>query len=376
MSDENRDGDTGQFAPAEPLVGLAALERDAGYVPYVPDEPKEDEEALTVTEATDYLASRTPESEIKTYGIDLPDNVTLTVDQAEKIITDMEAADHGQAALDANEETREWHDDLMGVKPDVKEAVAEAAKETPPPLTNDGLDPEVSAALSNPKIKAAIDQQIGASEAVRVQYSQAVEVANDFARASFIENFPEIAGLPVAQWEGALAAMAQQEPERFNRAMGTLQRVVQLQTAQNEQQAQRVGAERTRLKQEALRFEEGIKSVPKARRDVIEGEIAAAIEERGVGMNDVVTFLRSNEASSSAVMGLLWELGDLRSQLKSIKNAKAAVAAKSLPPVQRPGTSLQSVNRGSDRIQALNRKSELTVKEATELYTLQNQRRA
>lgn len=59
-------------------------------------------------------------------------------------------------------------------------------------------------------------------------------------------------------------------------------------------------------------------------------------------------------------------------KLRDIQNAKTAVATKPLPPVQRPGTSRPSgQGASSERIQALNRKPELTVKEATELYMLQ-----
>ena len=73
------------------------------------------------------------------------------------------------------------------------------------------LEPDLEKALSNPKIKDAIASQISEAESARQTYSNAVNVANDFARASFIEHFPEIAGLPLPQWEGALAAMAQRE---------------------------------------------------------------------------------------------------------------------------------------------------------------------
>jgi hypothetical protein len=89
--------------------------------------------------------------------------------------------------------------------------------------------------------------------------------------ASFVENFPEIAGLPVEQWEGALAAMAQREPGRFNKAMGTIQRVIQLQAAQEEQQQMRTRAEQQQFeaftKSESERFNEMIKSEPKTGRD-------------------------------------------------------------------------------------------------------------
>lgn len=63
-----------------------------------------------------------------------------------------------------------------------------------------------------------------------------------------------------------------------------------------------------------------------------------------------------------------------RIKLSEIQSAPKAVAAKPLPPVQRPGTSKPAGSVASEREQALNRKPELSVAEATELYSLQQSR--
>lgn len=62
-------------------------------------------------------------------------------------------------------------------------------------------------------------------------------------------------------------------------------------------------------------------------------------------------------------------------KLKDILNAPKAVAKPNLPPVQKPGISKPAGSDVSERIQALNRKTELSVKEATELYQLQSRPR-
>src|SRR5205814_2895546 len=103
---------------------------------------------------------------------------------------------------------------LRGVDPEAKAEAKQAAEA----VKEGELEPDLEKALSNPKIKDAIASQISEAESARQTYSNAVNVANDFARASFIEYFPEIAGLPLPQWEGALAAMAQREPARYNKA--------------------------------------------------------------------------------------------------------------------------------------------------------------
>ena len=59
---------------------------------------------------------------------------------------------------------------------------------------------------------------------------------------------------------------------------------------------------------------------------------------------------------------------------RDILNAPKPIAARTLPPVQRPGTAKPAGSVNSERIQALSRKSELTESEATELYLLQQSR--
>src|SRR4051794_24302683 len=93
---ENRDEATGQFAPAEPLFGKEGVEAAQGYVPLSDSAitgkpPAEDTPPITVEEAAaDLSASR---SDIATYSpVDafldtLPENTTLTVEQAAEMTT-------------------------------------------------------------------------------------------------------------------------------------------------------------------------------------------------------------------------------------------------------------------------------------------------
>lgn len=221
---ENRDESTGQFTSAEPLYGLAGVEQDAGYV-HLPEEKKEGTEDLTVAEAAERYNSRTPEAQIKTYGaIDhLPDNVALTPEQAHKLVSERKAAEAAQAEKEEADNLRKEVDELRGVKAENEAADADKAAEAKPAESKPGeLDPDVEKAISHPKVRAALEAHVSQVEGVRHQYTQAVEQANDFARISFAENFPEIANLPPQQWEGALIAMAQQEPERFRGAVNSL----------------------------------------------------------------------------------------------------------------------------------------------------------
>lgn len=319
MSD-NRDEETGQFTPEEPIVGREATEIASGYVPYKP-EPEEDPADIKVAawarEKLKSYENSTPTSDIKTYGIDLPDNVTMTVEQAAKTLTDIRKAEADQAELDHDEAIRKAVDERRGVKPEV---------EAEPAI-------DVEKVLANPKIKSAIEQQISEAETIKQTYSAAIESADQLQSAAFIARFPELASQPAEQWQNVLSAM---QPDRAREAISTLQHIVQVKTALQQQQTQRAEAERVRFKAASESFEEKIKDVPKARRTEIENEIVAALQERNSDLGGVAKFLHGIEGSGEA-MALLWELGEARSQLKALRNAPKAVATRHLPPVQKPG---------------------------------------
>ena len=378
MSD-TRDEATGQFA-AEPeqLFGKAGIEHDAGYVP-MPEE-KEEPEELTAREAAEILAaqSHTAESDIQTYtdGVNLPDNVTMTVEQAAKALTDAHEADAKQAELDKDEAIRKEVDELRGVKPEAEEGSKQPAQEAQSPKDGE-LDPEIEKALSNPKVKEAIAAQINEAESVRHTYSKAVDTANDFACASFIENFPEIAGLPLEQWEGALAAMAQREPDRFNRAVGTLNRVVQLQAAQQQQQQQRAAVERQQFeaysKEQDAIFADKTKDIPAAQMRAIEAELPKMLKEYGA---DARQFLEAIGNQSAFPRAAAERIMVDAAKYRLLIQAPKAVAAKNLPPVHRPGVRGAITSSRDGDISSLDGRLSATgsIKDAVALYTARKAR--
>lgn len=118
---------------------------------------------------------------------------------------------------------------------------------------------------------------------------------------------------------------------------------------------------------------------PKKAADLRERAIKMLNDDLGLSTDQLTQWMQDDtghQILSNAGMQKLMADG---LKYREIVNAPKAVAAKPLPPVARPGTSRPS-GQGvdSERIQALNRKPELTTKEATELYTLQqrSQRRA
>jgi hypothetical protein len=373
MSDENRDA-AGQFAPAEPAVGREGIERDAGYVPYKEETTEAPPDELTVQEAAEELhLSRTPESEIKTYSPvnDLPENVTLTLEQAAKFHSDEKAEASATKEAAEADRIRAEVDELRGVD---AEAKSEAISSDP--------HADVEKLLAIPHVKEAVEKFSSETEAVRQQYSQAVDVANEFARASFMEGFPEIAALPLDQWAGALGVMAQQQPDKFYKAFGTLQRVVALQEAQQGQRRQaeteRQAKLQTYVKAESVRFEEMVKDIPKSQRAEIESGIVEAIKEYGgdgEAFNEFIQLMQRSEFGSALAQRLLFDVGKLR----AIERAKKSVAARNLPPVQRPGVAGARQSGGAVNLQALERQlSTATGNKAIQLSAqiLREQRRA
>lgn len=377
MSDDRNEA--GQFAPApEPAFGIEGVEREAGYVPYKEDAEPEPE--LTVAEAAEELvAQSTPESEIKTYSAidDLPDNVTLTVEQASQMLSD-EHAKQAEALENAEaDRLRAEVDELRGVKPEAeaKEAATETSAE---PVQPGELDPEVEKALTNPKIQAVLSQQVAEVESAREQHMAAVDGAAQIAIASFMERFPEFAHIPQENMGDAIRAMQQQDPARAAQVAATIQRTLGLfdrQRALHQQAEQQKQSKfQDYAKVEDARFSELVKSESKDTMDAVPKLIHEALIEYGVDPAEFGRLgLQSEFLRSAAAQRLLVDAAKYRQITKA---AKSVANRERLPPVLRPGTSSPSGQRvDSERVQALNRKSELTVKEATELYSLNHRAR-
>ncbi len=338
---ESRDEATGQFAAEAPqYFGQEGIEREAGYVPLQDDTKAEEPGELTLAEAREQLDQQlaaTPESEVRSYvsGTELADNVTMTEEQGYKAISDMEAADKAQADQAQTEALQKEIDDLRGVKP----------------------EPAKIELADDPKFKeaVAIEAANHAKEAdeVKQRFSAAIENADQIASAAFRAKFPALAAVAPEQWDMILSMMP---PDQAREAVGTIQQLIQVKTALQEQQSQQAAARAAQFVMANDRLEEKIKDVPKARRTAAESEIVALLQENGSDLKGAADFLRSIQGSDVA-MGLLWELGDTRAQLKAIRNAPKAIAGRQpLPPVQRPGTTAPRQSAADASIAALDRR--------------------
>lgn len=384
------DSDTGQFTSAEPLFGQAGIEQDAGYAPMPEREREETPDELSVREAAEELDrqhSAPADATIRTYfdGNDFAgETETVTLERAAKDLTEVHAEEAAEREAADLEKVRAEVDKLRGVDPEAKDKPA-----TEEEAVADGADPElaeIERALNNPRVKSAIQQQIGETEQARQAYSKGVEVANEFARASLAQNVPELASLPVEHWDNALMQMRQTNPQRFNEIIGQVQRVAELQTAQQQQQQQRQQETAFRERQEVetyskaqgQRFDKMIRGETPAARRAVEDSIVEAIREYG-GDTDAREFFELMKSSkflnSATAQRLMWDAGKYRQMQKAGATAKAA--AKSLPPVQRPGSSAaRSQGNGPDMAALDRRLSESgSAKDAVALYLAQQSRK-
>jgi hypothetical protein len=333
---EQRDEATGQFTSAEPLVGLAGIEHEAGYVPYKEEPAGEEAEAseLTVEEAADRLtASRTPEADIKTYSPlrDLPENVTLTIEQAAKIRTEMGEADADQADLENNEQIRKEVDELRGAEP---EETAKESESTSP-------EADVEKFLAIPHVKQAVDKLTGEAETARHQHVQGLAAATQIAEASFFSQFPEFAKVTPEQRSVMFAQIAQNDPARaqaIHSHVTNLANLFDSYSAENKQVAEQQRAKfQNYAKAEDARFETLTKGESKETMRAVEKEIPVMLKSLGVDPEEFLRtgsesrFLRSAAAQAIMVKAAKYDM--------LMKAPKPTAAAKALPPVQRPGIS-------------------------------------
>jgi uncharacterized protein YmfQ (DUF2313 family) len=375
--------ESGQFTSGEPLTGLASVEAEAGYTP-LPEAPVPEPEGLTVADAAAELEAQrnqTPLNNelIRTYsdGNDLESKYgtpkeTVTAERAAKDLSELRDQ---EAAEEKGAEAKALRDKVDGVRDDVAKKGFEAAAEANA-STETESEASLERALSHPRIKEAIESQIGEAEKVRTTYSQSIDMANAHARAMFIAPFPEIAQLPLDQWEPALAEMARQQPARFARALGTLQSVARIQQQQVQQHQQHEQLERQKFeafsRKESAKFDEMVKGESKETRRAVEDAILDSIRDYGGESAEFLELFKSTKLLNSSVMQrMLWDAGKYRQMQKAPK----PVPSREIPKVSRPGV---SDGRSKEYGDLDNLERQLTksgsIKDAVKLRTLRARR--
>ena len=337
--------DAGQFKSAEPAYGREAIERDAGYVP-LPDESKAEvpEELTTKEAAAERLKELSgTESAIRTYTTGLPDNVTLTQEQAaEMLIESRKDADaEEQSAADKKKAQKEI-DDLRGEKP---------AEKAPAADTED----DVEKALKSPKIRDAIAARVAEADMQRQHHETAVQHATNFAIASLFGDIPELATVPMEQWANQIQSMP---PERAQLARTRLQALGQVEAANSEIKAQKTAREQAEMKEytarERARYVDLIKDIPAAKQAEAAAQLPKTLAAYGV---DTAQFLKAVGNQKDFPRSVAQALMVKAALYDVITQAPKAIATREVPKVQRPGVAgPRGVERNDVNLAALSAK--------------------
>src|SRR5262245_18873938 len=236
-------------APSEPYVEMS----DA-WVP--PQEPKKTfdggeqglrKAAKEVTEQREQ--EREPEPIERKYydyttGDHMPMNQTLDLDRAATDLTrqrGIEAAEQLPKADDianAIDGARQnYFQAVQGIDPQQQTQPTEQTHhQQQQPV--DGIDPELAAAINNPKVRAALEPEIQTVEAARRQYQAAALHAAQLAAAATFAFAPELQNVSAAEMPIALRLIAAKDPDRAQQIEQHVQRTQQLYGAYQQAAAQ------------------------------------------------------------------------------------------------------------------------------------------
>jgi hypothetical protein len=401
MSEERND-DNGQFTPStEGLYGREYDLAQAGFKSMPDPEKAKPDEFATPGDAAEALGAPEPkpiEAIIyydKETGEPSDPKEAVTVEQAAR---DLSAWHDQKAALDTKSissdlaaEVDKMRADVLkqnpklaeqyGIEPpaeedadsDVKPAAetadnnksgTEAADSFDAIDSIDGLHPETAKALKIPQVRQALEQEFSKAQQTTEAYSAGLANAHAYAQASFLEGFPELAGLPPEQIEQGLAMLAQVDPPRFQTAMNVLNRVHTIQTAHQQEQQRQAHVARENFNayakyQDSL-FRSMVGDNAPAKMQEVGTEMVAYFSELGIGRDQLVHELQTNPLLRSAAgQKVVYDAVQARLSHKAATAARKSVP-KDIPPVQRPGTSQPRNSRSAETIQALEAKISTT----------------
>ncbi len=388
--------------PSNDLTGAAHDLATAGYRP-MPDRRPDEREAIgsdtaSLRDAAENISEQPQDVVVRQYrdaeGKPAAANEAVTLRRAsrdyaaavaaEKLVADGESAERLGERVDAlraealarDPEAAEFYGfDLpeAGGK-EIERSGGDAATLDADPSNgnvSEGLDPALARALQHPQVRQAIDEEIAETYRVRQSYLDALAGATQIAQASFINQFPELAGIPPENLPGVLEQMSRQEPAKFSRVQSAIAAADQL-LAQHQQESHR-NAEaahhsfRAHAKSEDARFDAMLKEEPVETQRAVMQEIIASAKASGIGASELTHLLNTEPLMRNATFQrMMYDAGKYRLMMK----AKDAVATRSLPPVQRPGAAASRGERDSPDLRTLSARLSNTgdIKDAVALY--------
>jgi len=247
---------------------------------------------------------------------------------------------------------------------------AERAPETPGDRRSGRLDADLGA-LQHPQVVQAIEEKIAEAEQVRQSYVDGLVAATQIAQASFLGQFPEVAGIAPEHLPGALELMSRQDPAKFARIRAAIESTDQL-LAQHSQESSRL-AELARqnfrnlAQREDARLDGMLKGESKATQQAVSAEIVASAKASGVEPAELFRLFETEPLMrNAAFQRMMYDAGKYRLMMK----ARDAATARPLPPVQRPGMAASPAERAQADIRTLSSRlsSSGDIKDAVALY--------
>lgn len=233
------------------------------------------------------------------------------------------------------------------------------------------LDPEIEKVLQHPQVRQAIEERLGEAERIRESYLNALTATTQISQASFLGQFPELAGIAPENLPATLAQMSQQDPEKFSRVqamVATTEQLLMQQRKESHRQAQLAQQNFANFaRSEDARLELMLKDEPKATQQAVTAEIFASAEASGIERAELIGLFNSEPLMRNSVFQrMMYDAGKYRLMMK----ARDAAFLKPVPPVQRPGTARSAAEREHADLHTLNARlsNSGNIKDAVALY--------
>jgi hypothetical protein len=310
------------------LTGKAERAAFMGYEPRTPATEPEQQKTYPagdagITEAAnDLTAARAAASDMPIDKLEYPgdepgDKKWQTAEEAAKSLSDYH---RGQGLVDEvgnlqnlAAEVDTFRSQVFGQQQPQQQSAeqpVEAPQPEAPPEASapQGLDPDVQAALSNPKVRAAIEQPLLQAHQAQQAYTQGLTELAVHTTAYLAAEIPEFQGLNLQQIAASLDIMERQNPsraaeirQRFTAARSLAQEAQRVQQAAHVQQKQMEAAQwQNYVKANDDAFAKATANESPETMRAAGEEVLRACAEYGIDRNTVMALYQSDPVMRSA----------------------------------------------------------------------------
>jgi hypothetical protein len=264
-----------------------------------------------------------------------PINETIDIERAAKDLADLRRAEADAQEVLANHARQKEIDADRQAAIDALPPVEPRPAATPEPAQPKS---KVQAALEDPEIRSAIEQQVAQSEQARQQYMQSVQQLGNTAVANVLAQFPELQqGNP----QQVLEQMRMQNPARFAEIAGHLAKVQQIgqhwQALQQQQQVQAAQQFEQYSQQADSEFEDFANSRPPGEAKAVRARaIDFAVKELGVDEKTLLHLWQTNPIIRSPQMQKMLYMATAYAMARDSVPKRGSAP---VPKVFRPGVS-------------------------------------